>query len=251
MQLTCDALVLNQRPYGEDDRLLYLLTADRGVIRAYAGGAKRIKSRMSTATEPFCYSHFVLFHSRERYSVNTAEVNRIFFGIRQDIQKLALASYFAQLCMEFASEGEESGDYLRLLLNSLHLLDKQLRQPALVKPVFELRCLALAGYQPDLVGCSQCGCYEAPAFFLDCNSGQLICQECLAQQAAKPPGLLAVAPGILAAMRHILYSDLAKAFSFSLSQSGYAALNEVTQRYVIHKLEKNLTTLDFFLSLDQ
>ena len=63
MQTVTDALVLRERKLDEQDRLLTLLSADRGIITAYAKGAGRMKGSMAGATELLCYSHFVLFQN--------------------------------------------------------------------------------------------------------------------------------------------------------------------------------------------
>ena len=47
MQTVTDALVLRERRLDEQDRLLTLLSADRGIITAYAKGAGRMKGSMA------------------------------------------------------------------------------------------------------------------------------------------------------------------------------------------------------------
>ena len=111
MQTVTDALVLRERKLDEQDRLLTLLSADRGIITAYAKGAGRMKGSMAGATELLCYSHFVLFQNRERCFADKAEANTLFFGIRGDLEKLTLATYFAQLCCELIPENERTGEH--------------------------------------------------------------------------------------------------------------------------------------------
>ena len=47
---------------------------------------------------------------------------RCFFGIRGDLEKLTLATYFAQLCCELIPENEPAAEELRLMLNTLYCL---------------------------------------------------------------------------------------------------------------------------------
>ena len=95
MQTVTDALVLRERKLDEQDRLLTLLSADRGIITAYAKGAGRMKGSMAGATELLCYSHFVLFQNRERCFADKAEANTLFFGIRGDLEKLTLPTIYS------------------------------------------------------------------------------------------------------------------------------------------------------------
>ena len=58
MSIVTDALVLKVTDTGESDRLLYLLTADYGVIRAFANRASKSKSNMQAASQTLCYGEF-------------------------------------------------------------------------------------------------------------------------------------------------------------------------------------------------
>ena len=69
---------------------------------------------MAPATELLCYSRFQIFQNRDRFFVDRAETNTVFFGIRQDMDKLSLATYFCQLCCELVPEEAEGEGYLRL-----------------------------------------------------------------------------------------------------------------------------------------
>ena len=55
MRTTTMGLVLRATKTGEADRALLLLTPD-GLVSAMAKGALRLKSRLFSGTELFCYS---------------------------------------------------------------------------------------------------------------------------------------------------------------------------------------------------
>ena len=74
--------------------------------------------------------------------------------MRQDLETLALASYFAEVAEASAQEGETCPELLSLLLNCLYALDTLKKPRALVKAVFELRLLCLTGYEPLLDACA-------------------------------------------------------------------------------------------------
>jgi len=246
MQMTTWGIVIREKEL-DDDRILTILTKEYGVLTAYARGAKKLRGRLLSSTELLCYSRFVLFKNRDRYTVDQAESDTNFFGIRQDIEKLALATYLAQLCVQLAPAEEAAPEYLRLLLNSLYLLEKDRRSQPFIKAVFELRILTMAGYMPDLVGCRCCGDYEAePMGFLPL-SGELVCPNCSTEPEEGMP--ISLEPGVLAAMRHIIYSDFDKLFSFTLTEFGLQKLGAVTQRYLQVQLDMPLPSLDFYNSL--
>ena len=245
MKLTLNAIVLRDYKI-EDDRVLTLLTQEHGVLTAYAGGANRMRSSLSASTELLCYSQLVLFHNRGRYSVNNADTIRTFFGLRSQVESLALASYFAELSAQLAAR-DDGEACLRLLLNTLHFLEKNLRPAALLKPLFELRLLALLGYMPDLVACRVCGGFESPVMHFYPAHGDLLCAACAAGQEHDSTGdAFALSPTVLAAMRHIVFCDLEKLFSFSLPAADLDRLGFVVESFLTFQLEKSFPTLEFY-----
>lgn len=240
-----DAIVLREQPIEEFDSILTLLTKERGVISAYARGARK-RSAARASMELLSCACFVLFSNREKYSVDKADLNRLFMGVRSDMEKLALASYFCELTAEAAPREEESGEYLSLLLNTLHLLDRGKRTCEQVKPVYELRFMTLAGFMPDLVGCKNCRSFEAERMFFIPLASELLCGACGGESVQ---GHVELSRGVLAAMRHILYSEHDKLFSFTLSPSGFRYLNTVTEHYVMTQLDKRFPTFEFYESV--
>ncbi len=246
MLITTDGLVIKQRTMDTDDSLLTILTKDLGVVYAYAKGAKRMKSSLLSSTELLCYSHFVLFKNRERYSVNNADLNQVFFGVREDITKLSLATYFAQLSGIVLPVEEPEEEALRLFLNCLHLLEKDKLPQTQLKAIFELRLMTLCGFMPDLVGCAGCGTYEAVEMYFLPQSGEVLCGNCKGR-AATP--VFPLSRSVLQAMRHIIYSDFSKLFAFALAPESLEQLSLASERFVKAQVDTPLPTLDFYQSL--
>lgn len=263
MQVKTDGLIIRDLNVGEEDRIVTILTRERGILRASARGARRVKSRLSTATRLFCYSDFTFYKGREKYIIDDAEPIEFFLGVDKDLERLSLAQYFAQLSAHLAPEEEEAEPFLRLLLNALHFLENGRRPPAIVKAAFELRMLTLSGYMPDLVACRACGAYEAETMSLDPVTGTLLCCDCIAagrdkeaaerenpdRRAAPHPGdgrRPVLSRGALAAMRHIVYSDFEKLFSFSLPEGAAGELRVAAEEYVLCQLERSFPTLEFY-----
>lgn len=247
MQTVTDALVLRERKLDEQDRLLTLLSADQGIITAYAKGAGRMKGSMASATELLCYSHFVLFQNRERCFADKAEVNTLFFGIRGNLEKLTLATYFAQLCCELIPENEPAAEELRLMLNTLYYLEQDKLPPLQLKAILELRLLTLTGYMPDLIACRECGGLpEDGAVLFDPMGGSICCPACAPQGAV---GLIPLPPGVFAAMRHIIYCDFEKLFGFKLGEESLPLLADAVERYLLCQVERILPALNFYKTI--
>ena len=180
MKFRTEGLIIREQQTGEDDRLVTLLTRDHGVIRAFVRGAKRIKSRSQSATGLFAYGSYSIYRGRDAYSVDEAQPKEIFFDLRNDIEALALAQYFCELAGELAPVEDDADEFLRLILNALHMLMNKKRPQAQLKAVVELRLLCLSGYMPDLVVCGDCGEEYDGNFLFSPVEGLIFCEKCKA-----------------------------------------------------------------------
>ena len=246
MQIKTKGIVLKAQDYNENDKLLVILTEDRGVLYAYASGARRMKSALSTVSSMLCYGEFVLFKNRDKYTVDSAESERLFFGIRKDLDSLAYASYFCELCLSAANPEEDAKDILRLLLNTLHILENKKAHPAMLKAIFELRLMSLIGYAPNLIACSECGEFEKDAYWFNVHSGNAVCTEC--RQNGSADDVLISKAAFLAA-RHIVYAPMEQLFSFRIGENSLIELSNAAEKYSIAQMDKVFPTLEFLNSI--
>ena len=218
MQIKTDGLIIRELNVGEADRIVTILTREKGVVRASARGARSVKSRISPATQLLSHSGFTLFQGREKYIIDEAEPLHIFMGVRQDLDKLALAQYIAELTGALAPQEAEAEIYLRLALNALYLIETGKRPLGLIKAACGMRLLTIAGYMPDLVACRECGAYEADVMYLEPRKASLICAACSPETPEGDP----LSRGALAALRHTVYADFERLFAFSLPEAALA-----------------------------
>ena len=245
MYLNTKGLVLRVTPYNDTDALLSVLTPNHGKLTVKARGLRRKNSPLVASCQLLAYAEFTLFEYRGMYTINEAHSIELFSGLRKDLQKLSLGSYFAQAAETMSQEDLPNPELLSLVLNCLHGLSKLDLPECQVKAVFELRSACLSGYTPDLSGCHGCGC-ETPDRF-DISEGRLECAGCRDPEST---GLrMPVTPGMLDAMRYICYCDSRKLFSFSASGETMESLSYVTESYLSTQLERGFSTLDFYKSL--
>lgn len=247
-------LVLRERPIGENDKMLTLLTAELGVTEASARRARSPRSPLAAAAQACTYSEFCLYKGKQSYYIiDSAEVLHPFFELRRDVEKLALAGYFCELTSTLSPSAETAPEFLRLLLNTLALLETGEQagsaiRPSQLKALFELRGLSLGGFLPNLVACTVCGEYQKePMFFLP-EEGILVCGECLSGSPFDLPGGVRyqLPPPVLAAMRHIVYSTPERIFSFRLSGDSLACLEHVAEQYMRLHVDKPFRSLDIY-----
>lgn len=240
MNHTVKGLVLREVKTGESDRILTLLTG-QGIISAVARGAMRPKSKLFSATSLFCYSEFTLFEGRSLYRVNEASVLEVFFGLRNSVQAISAATYFAELVQIMHPSGTEAETLLRLTLNSFYLMAQGKRDICYIKAVYEIRLLTESGFLPDLLACRDCGKYEAAQFYFDARQGFLLCPDCCAKRDIAPN----IDNAALAALRHIALVEDSRLFHFTLAPASLLLLAQIAEDYICYSLDYPPKSLAF------
>lgn len=240
--VTC-GLVLRETVTRDADKILTVLTPDRGRLSVIARGARRKGSRVAAACQLLAYSEMTLYEKGRWTMLDAADTIELFDGLRQDLTALSLAAYFAELT-EAVSDGS-GGDVLTLLLNALYALSALKKPPQLVKPAFQFRLMALAGYEPMADGCALCGAPQPENPMLDVVHGVVHCGKCREKGGLSLP---LTASG-LAALRYVLYGDPRRLYSFSLPPEGLRALNHAADAYVSAQLERSFRTLDYYKTI--
>ena len=241
MRTNTDGLILKEQNIGEKDKLVTVLTRHNGLVRAFVRGAKSVNNRKNSSTGMFCFSKLCLYKTKESYIIDEAEPIELFFELRSDLEKLALAQYFSELIMTLVQEDEAAEEYLRLILNSLHFLAKGKMPVEQVKAITELRLMCIAGYMPNLVACDRCGEYETNTMYFDVEDGLLYCENCMSNSMLFPLDI-----GLIKALRHIAFSDFEKIYSFKMEEQALPDLSYITEKYLLSKLQRNFKTLEFY-----
>lgn len=222
MHIKTKALVLRSVDYKESDKILTLFTQEQGKLTASARGCRKKGSAIAAGCQLLAWSEMVLYDYQGRWSVKEAAAERLFQGVRDDIRRLALGCYFAEVAGLLAVEGEADPELLSLILNSLHALDKLPDKPLpLVKAAFEWKAMALAGYEPLIDGCEVHG--EGVSRLMP--------------------------PQALAALEHILHGDPKRLFSLRLEPELLRQLAATAEDYLRAQLERGFSTLDYYKSL--
>lgn len=235
-------IVLRETETKETDKILTLLTWDQGKISVIARGARRKNSKFSAAAQPLAYAEWTLYQRKDWHYASDASTLELFGGLRGELEALALGSYMAELTEAAAPDAVPVPELLRHLLNGLYALSALHKLPALVKPAFELRLLCLAGYEPLADACAVCGREDPEEPVLDTIQGVVRCRGC-------GGGGLPLCRDSLAALRHIVYGDPKRLYSFRLGGEPLRRLAAASEAFLRAQLERGFSTLDFYKSI--
>lgn len=239
-------VVLRETATKEADKILTLLTADRGKISVIARGVRRKGCKYAACAQPLVYAEWTLYQKGDWYYANEGSTLELFDGLRTDLEAFALGCYFAELTEAVTTEEQPAPELLRHLLNGLYALAVLRKPPALVKPVFEIKLLCLAGYEPLADSCAYCGEPSPDAPLLDVVQGVLRCRKCGTGESGLSMPLCGDS---LAALRHIIYGDPKRLYSFRMGGKALERLGGAAEAFAAAQLERGFRTLDFYKSL--
>lgn len=243
--LKTEGLVLREVKYKEADRIITVLTKERGKITAKARGALRKTSSLGASTQQLMYSDFVFFEHKDMLTVQEATVEEAFEGLRSDFTSFALGCYFAEVAEALTRDEIAEPQILQLTLNSLYALSNTLYDRSHIKAAFEMRLASVLGYAPDLSKCFVCGNTEPENPTIGIETGHLCCRECRNSQIGPTDYL---SKSALAAMRQIITLPARQVFSYARqADDGY--LNNACEDYLLVHASRRFGTLDYYKQL--
>ncbi len=267
---TTDGMVIREIAVGEHDKIITLLTPERGSLSVMVKGARSLRNRMLAPSRLFSYGNYEIHAKGDMGWLRDATVSESFNALENDITSLYLAQYLCDVACELSGENEPGRDILRLLLNSCHAICSGKYDQRLIKGVFELRAAGMSGYMPDLHACIFCrdGRGKSPAYYLDIMNGAIICSDCLAgknirNDEDKPPEevphdeydgtrriVVPMSYGVLSAVRYALTAESKRMLAFNISnEKDMNDFSTVAEKYLVHHLERSFDSLKLYNSI--
>ncbi len=248
--LTVKGVVLTQRQVGENDQYIDILTEEHGVLEVLVKGAKKITSKSGSAAQLFAYSTFCLRPAKRGYALNSVEPIRIFYGLRNSVSAVALASYFSQIIQFAVLPQACTQEIQRLFLNCLHYLSEKAFPELRIKAIFELRMASLLGFMPDVVMCRICGDYLPAELCFSVEQGSFCCKACLPEAEANTQ-IIPMSAAVLQAIRHVVLRDFERIFAFRLGAASETSLCSFAEQFLLYHMDHHFHTLAYYKTITQ
>ena len=247
MFINTKALVLRSVQYKESSRILTVLTPEHGKLTISARGATRQKSRVTASVQPLAFSDMTLSKVRDRYILTESQIIEQFDELSLDLERFALAVYFAELLESLSDEDSPGSELLSLGLNALHMLCKPNGRPnELIKAAFELRLMCLSGYTPALDSCSACGNATSGNARMDLYGGGVYCELCTPSGDTTP-----LSHDALAACKYICTCDSKRLYSFTAGAAALLNFSAVCEDYTLAQLDRSFKSLDYYYKIKE
>lgn len=175
------AVLLRSVDYGDADRVLTLMTFERGRISAMAKGAQRNPKRFGSALSPFVViAAEMSFSNRGLHKLRRAELHRAFPGVLASLDRMMLAGKLCDLTRKLAPEGKAEPEIFEALVQLFATLERWEGSVADCERAFSLRLLELAGVGPQVSHCGECerSVPEGRSVTFQPFVGSVVCQAC-------------------------------------------------------------------------
>lgn len=237
-----NGVVLRHADWGEADRLVTLLTRERGKVRAVAKGARKIKSRKAGHLEPFTQVALQLAAGRDLPIITQAETLEPHLALRDDLLRTGYAAYVVELVDRFTYEDEtEAVGLYALLADTLGRIGAE-ADPWVAVRHYEMRLLDFLGFRPHLFHCANCKREILPEDqFFSAAMGGVICPSC----GRGLPGLWKLSVDALKYLRHFQRSSYPEAARAKPSPETQVEIETLMQAYFTYLLERGLNTPGF------
>jgi DNA repair protein RecO (recombination protein O) len=234
-----EAVVIRTHDLREADRIVTLVSPSEGKVGAVARGVRRPRSKLAASVQPFTRAGYMLVRGRNLDTIAQAEVLTSFRALREDLDRMAAASYVAELAGEVARERDPAPELYQLLVATLTAMATAgpERLDLLVRRS-ELGVLDAAGYRPELEACVNCGRAGGPLAF-SAAAGGVVCPGC-----AGTGTVMELGADTLAAMRALRRLPPGRVDVLRVNPRTARELRLALEACIVYRLERRPRSLD-------
>lgn len=235
--------ILKRDEIRETSILLTAYTRDFGKLKLISKGVRSPEQRYISAYELFSLDDIVFYERRKKgfFLLSQCELVNFFPKIRDSLEKISYAAYFAELLNCVTMAGDKNIKLYELLQDCLNLLSGK-ASPKRVARVFEIRVLSALGLMPRLKDCAVCGkkTVKGQAGF-SISSGGILCDAC----RKKTKGTKPILAGTVNFMADIESLPFDKARQIKVSKSVGKEVERLLGSFMDYHLDIRLRTREF------
>ena len=239
--VTTDAIVLRSYNLAESDRIVVCLTRSSGLVRAVAKGARRMKSRVGAALEPYTVIKLSFYEreNRDLVTMSGAEILKSNFNLSSNVESAEVLAYMGEMVVEFAPPHETDERLYRMLTACVEALAECDGAERTITRYFEIWLLRLAGLFPDFRACASCGVVidKTTSVAVDVEL-RPYCKDC------GPVSASTLTPDVIRVVRASHQLPPSKfIIQHNLTERQYVEIGDLTHRLITRAIDRRPRTL--------
>ena len=237
-----EGIVLTETAYGDNSKIINLLTPEYGMIGIMCKGVKSLRNPLRTKTERFTYAYYHIDYKDNKLSkLIDVDIIDNFKNIRNDIELISYATYITELTYQIFKQSSDSNIY-ELYKSSLLKINSNLN-PLIITNILELKYLDYLGVGLNLYGCIKCG-NKQNIVTIDPDAGGYICNNCFTNQKILNKKTIVM-------IRRYYLIDIDSISKISISADIVEEINYFLNRYYERYTGLYLKSKDFLNSINK
>jgi DNA repair protein RecO (recombination protein O) len=171
-----EGIIISETPYGDNSKIINVLTKEKGIIGIMCNNVKSIKNPLRTKTMKFTYGYFHINYNENKLSklVDIDIINNL-TNIKEDIELISYMSYITDLTYQVVKQNNDLNIF-NIFINTVLKINEK-KNPRILTNIIELKYLDYLGVGLNLDSCVKCGT-KKNIVTLDPDEGGYICQNC-------------------------------------------------------------------------
>lgn len=168
--------IVTETPYGDNSKIINVLTEEYGLIGIMCSGVKSLKNPLRTKTLKFTYGYFYINYKEQKLSkLIDVDVINNFKNIRNNIVLISYLTYLTELTYQVYKQNNDNEIFNIFIKAVLKMEDGQ--SPSVLTNILEIKYLDFLGVGLNLEACIKCG-NKTSIVTLDPDEGGFICSNC-------------------------------------------------------------------------
>jgi len=230
-------VVLRTYKLRESDRIVVVMTAENGKVRAVAKGVRKTRSKFGARLEPMSHVRLQFYRGRDLDIVTQADSVEPLAPLLSSLDRASQGMAAIEAVDQIGLEREPNPQLYRMAVGVLRTIAE--RPAPLNVPAFYWKLLRAEGLEPQLDACVRCGETEPDVELVafDLNEGGVQCRTCRTGGA--------ISPGALGIMRDIFGGRMQQSLQLDESPLTHE-VGTLATRALEHHIERRLKAVAMF-----
>lgn len=141
----CRGLIISSSEHKDKDRLISVLTSDRGLITICAKGVAKPNSSLAFVSMPYMLCDFVVTVSHGYYYLKDATIIESNSKIMNTLEQITVAAHISSCLSDCTLQSENSREAYELAVYAYYMLANNSEKYLLIYSAFNWRLLTIAG----------------------------------------------------------------------------------------------------------